>query len=290
MKNLKLSITYMILLLSLGCSVTKNQKTGDVEVNEFSYTFQFDTIKSIIIVPVEINGVTKNFVFDTGAGYSLIQRDTIKGNTLTVTGASNRKTKLGNENIESFKIGTINFRNTYAVNGDMVGLKEQIPNFGGIIGVPIINKANWLIDYPNKRMTISSKDISDSTFQIINIKNEMGLSYTIITINGKKYKAIIDLGSANFFSIPKESKLAKEILKTYDFKENKREIFTLGGLQAVTEKKGIIPIIELGNIKFANVPSNIRNTVKINIGNKFLHDHILYIDNIHNNYKLKKSR
>jgi hypothetical protein len=55
------------------------------------------------------------------------------------------------------QIGHVTFLNTVALNGNLSGLKEQVSDFGGVIGQPIINKANWLIDYPNKLSHQKSK-------------------------------------------------------------------------------------------------------------------------------------
>ena len=241
-----------------------------------------------MILPFEINGASKNFLFDTGADYSVIQRDSIIGKTKKYNGASNRKMKLGNEIIESLKIGDIDFRNTMALNGDMKGLKEQIPNFGGIIGQPIINKANWLIDYPNKSVNISNKNLVNSSFQTIRTKMEDGSHYTYISIDGIEYKVIIDFGSSSEFNLPKESKLAKQLLQKYDFDANERDRYTLGGLQNIEEKVGIIPLVKLGNIEFKDVSTTINTSSQPRIGIGFFKDCEIYIDNLDNNYKIKK--
>ena len=149
MKPLKLILFTLLLHISFSCSVTHYQKKGTVEPKSFDTEIEFTTVKTVIIIPSKINGVAKNFYFDTGAQYSIIQRDSIKGKTMTLDGASNRSIETGSEEVESLKIGNVEFVGTVASNTDMIGLKEQIPNFGGLIGTPIINKANWLIDYPN---------------------------------------------------------------------------------------------------------------------------------------------
>ena len=51
--------------------------------------------------------------------------------------------KLGKEYVKSLKIGTVEFKNIFALNSDLDGLKQQISDFGRIIGQTIINKANW---------------------------------------------------------------------------------------------------------------------------------------------------
>jgi predicted aspartyl protease len=276
-------------LLIAGCSITRMQKRGYIDSDSFHYQGNFTTIKSVIVLPVEINGVVKNFLFDTGADVTLVQRDTIKGSTAKVGGATNRNMKLGKEIIGSIKIGDINFVDTYGMNGDFVGLKEQVPDFGGIIGQPIISKANWLIDYPNKRLEISSKHLIDSKYTVLKIKKENGKPYINLTIDGSDYKVLIDLGSSSAFTIPEGSKLAEKLLQKNDFMENEREVYTIGGLQKTKEKTGNIATVLLDGVEFRNVDATIRYTSQLRIGNDFFKEHILYIDNLHSNYSIKRN-
>ncbi|TVQ18073.1 MAG: hypothetical protein EA361_01765 [Bacteroidetes bacterium] len=287
-KELLVFIIAAAFLQLIGCSVAKLQKKGSVASDSFHYTCGFSTVKTVIILPVEINGITKNFLFDTGAEVTLIQRDSIRGKTATVTGATRETMKLGKETIPSLKIGDIEFVDTYAMSGDFIGLKEQIPDFGGIIGQPIISKANWLIDYPNKRMEISNKHQIDSTFRDLKIQRKGGLPYVILTIDGSEYRALIDLGSSSAFSIPSESNLAKQILQKYDFRENEREIYTIGGLENTKEKTGTIATLSVNGITFENVEATIRRTSQLRIGNDFFKDYIVSIDNENSRYSIKK--
>ena len=288
MRNFKPFIFFAILLLSFSCSLTKHQNMGTVQPEKFNDVTEFFTIKTVMIVPAEIDGVSKNFLFDTGAQFTMIQRDTIIDSSVTIDGASKRSIEGGSEVINSFKIGRLDFNGTFATNSDMIGLKEQIPNFGGILGQPIINKANWLIDYPNKKIQISNEHLADETFETIKIKTNGGSPYTYITIHGIKYKVIIDFGSSSEFSLPQESKLAKQLLEQYEFSDNERDRYTLGGLQLTKEKVGIVPLVKLGDIEFKNVSTKIGVQSQPRIGIGFFKDYVIYIDNLENNYKIKK--
>ena len=288
MKFLKSFLFLFALLSVLSCSVSKTQKKGTVSPADFNYETEFNTIKSTIIVPVEINGVLKNFLFDTGADFTVIQRDSTIGKISKVGGATNRKVKMGGEYVPSMKIGNVDFKNTFAQNGDLAGLKEQIPNFGGLIGQPIINKANWLIDFPNKKLRISNQKIVDEAFKPIRIKREGGSPYTDISINGTEYKVLIDFGSSSEFNLPKESKLAKQLMEQYDFEDNERDRFTIGGLQKIKEKVGIMPLITLGGMDFREVKTTINVSSQPRIGIGFFKDCVIYIDSFENTYKIKK--
>lgn len=284
-----LILVAILVLVDVSCSIARLQQQGSVNPQDFHSETKFTTIKSVIVLPVVINGVSKNFLFDTGGQISLIQRDTATGKTMRVDGASNRTVKLGLEIVKSIRIAELDFQNTYAGSSDLVGLKEQIPNFGGIIGDPIISKANWLIDYPNKKLEISNNNLADSTFMTIKVERKSGTPYTFIKINGRQYKAMIDLGSSTALSIPAESMLAREIMKKYAFKENERELYTIGGLRKEKEKITVVPVVELGNHEITNVETAIKRTSKLRIGNLFFKDHIIYIDNIDHTYKIKKA-
>lgn len=289
MKTHKLLSILLMTVLLTGCSTPKFLKQGHMASKSFYYKTNFSTIKTLIVLPVEINGINRNFLFDTGAEVTLLQRDTTKGKIEKINGSTNRKTNVGSETIQSMKIGTVEFVDTYAMNANLIGLKEQVPNFGGLIGQPMISKANWLIDYPNKSIEISDKHLIDSTYKPIEIRQKKGASYITLIINGAKYPALIDLGSSSALAIPENSELAKQMLEKYDFQENEREIYSIGGLQKTKEKVGSIKNIYLDDIEFKNVKATIRHTSEIRIGNDFFKDYIVYIDNSNSNYSLKKT-
>ena len=99
---------------------------------------------------------------------------------------------------------------------------------------------------------------------------------------------IIDFGSSSEFNLPEKSRLAEQLLKQYDFNDNERERYTLGGLQTITEKSGFVPLIKLGNMEFENVNTTINVSSQPRIGIGFFRDCEIYIDNLDNSYKIKK--
>jgi hypothetical protein len=81
--------------------------------------------------------------------------------------------------------------------------------------------------------------------------------------------------------------LAKYLLEKHSFKENEREIYTIGGLQIVKERIGIIPEVKIGDIAFDTVHIDIRNSSRLRLGIRFFEKSILYIDNQEGDYKIK---
>ena len=262
---------------------------GSVKPGDFYVKTNFSTAKSLIVFPCELNGETKNFLFDTGAQVTTVQRDSIFGDIIKVRGASNRTVENGSETIGSFKIGEVEFINTFATNENMTELKEKIPNFGGILGRSIINKANWLIDYPNKTIEISNRELANESFSDISIDKSADAPYTNIEIDGIHYRAIIDLGSSSTFNVPHETELANQLLHKYDFVQNERERYTVGGMQMITEQIVVVPKMTIGNLEFTNVEVNLNQSSQIRIGMSLFKDCMVYIDNTNRKYGLLKT-
>lgn len=288
MKDFKILFSLFIVLLFVGCGITKEQKMGNVSPTSFEYKTEFKTLKTIIVLPFEIEEIQKNFLFDTGAELTVIQRDSVIGKGSSINNPSGKTTNSGSEIIKSLKIGNIDFINTFAVNTNMIGISEQLPNFGGIIGQPIISKASWLINYPKKTIEISSKDLSDSTFIALRLEKENNIPYTFVSIEGKVEKALIDLGSSSELTLTKESELAKYLLSKYNFEDVERERSSIGTSEKVFEKVANIPLVKLEEIEFDNVKVTIGDSKKIRIGISFFEDYQILIDNTNNSYKIKK--
>ncbi|WKN45022.1 hypothetical protein [Tunicatimonas pelagia] len=289
MKLIKRALFSILLLTTVGCfNLTKLQRAGYIQPEDFYYEFPFTTYKSLIIVPVTLSSdTTRNFLFDTGADLVVIQRDTTTGKSMKITGASNRTVKFGREVVPSFQIGDVDFRSLQAINSNLEGLNDKVPNFGGFIGQNVISKANWRIDYPNQTLTLSSRNLVDSTFQKIEIDRKDGSPFVTVTIDGEQYQAMVDLGSSSALGVPNESKLAKQLLSKYDLREEEREVYTVGGVRTVKQQVGTIPLVKIDDYEIANVEVKISSTNRIRIGNRFFKDHVLYIDNINGDYKIK---
>lgn len=101
---------------------------------------------------------------------------------------------------------------------------------------------------------------------------------------------IIDFGSSSAINLPKDSKLAKELINTIELSDNERERYTLGGLQTIKEKVGVVPKVQLGSFEFDNVDVNINTSSQPRIGISFFKDFIIYIDNSNGGYKIKRTR
>ncbi len=288
MKEAKRSwLVWTILVVITSCSASNQLTQGKVSPKAFRASIAFTTAKSLILIPAEVKGEVKNFIFDTGAQVTHIQTDTIYGETISVRGGSNRTVDSGSETLGSFKISNVSFINTFATNGNEAELKAQIPNYGGTLGRTVMDKANWLIDYPNRSIEFSNQDLSDDSYGDIPLDKSSSTPYTLVKINGQEFKSIIDLGSTSIFNVPEETELAKILLNEYRFEERSRERYTVGGTETIIELIGTIPILTIGDLTFEDIVVNINKSSQIRLGMGFFTDYKVYIDNTNHRYRIK---
>lgn len=226
----------LILVICLGflasCSTEKFQNKGSILPQSGGTKLNFTTNRTIIVLPVVIDGVSKNFLLDTGAEFNVIHVDKVTGKTTKVNGADGKKVKVGVGTIGSLKISETEFKDTYTWKLPMDYLVQQVPNFGGLIGQSIISKANWLINYSKNTIEFTDKDIETLGFESFSMKNVRD-PHINLNIEGEVHSALIDLGSSSTLTIPKGSALAEKLLKNYTFTDNQRESFKASGVQIV---------------------------------------------------------
>ena len=284
----RLFLLLSLLLVTAGCTIAKFQRQGRVATAEFDTTVPFDTARWLIVVPGSIAGQPRPFIFDTGADFTLLQRDKTAGRTFRASGASKREVDLGTDTLASLVVGDVEFLETFVTTTDLVGLKENFTNFGGILGQPIISKANWLIDYPARTLRVSNTEMGDSTFRRLKFQRRGGAPYTYVRIEGREYRAIIDLGSSSELNVPNDSKLARRLLARYPFTDRTRERYTLGGIQTITEKIGVVPQLSLSGIEFTDVAVTINTSSQLRIGSPLFKDCQVYIDNTNGTYRIAR--
>jgi hypothetical protein len=161
MKKLLLLLAIPVLLTS--CEVFKTAKllkSGTVAQNNYlsSTNFTFDTH---VKVPVKIKDKTYTFIFDTGAGVSVISETLAKelglkprSTSKTVDGQKN-ETVLNFYLLDAMSIGDVQFLNQPFAGADLTKMDCFGQEFDGIIGSNLMSKAVWFIDNENKKITIT---------------------------------------------------------------------------------------------------------------------------------------
>lgn len=172
--------------------------------NAGSTKFNYDD-GYIIFEEIDLNNkrISGNFLFDSGAQLTVIDISLLDSFKYKDNGFITSVDFHGNKKIvrkiyvNSIKIGDINF---YGVDAYVMDLsKYQCYDFKGIIGFNLIKRANWNIDFLNKKITTTSIG------QSINIVNANSIPFKIkdqsihanVKIENKTFETILDTGAKN---------------------------------------------------------------------------------------------
>jgi hypothetical protein len=287
-KALKLSICIAIILIEISC-VKYKQNKGFISPKSDEVTLDFSTARNLVILPVNLDGTLKYFAIDSGDELTTINRKEPKGKVKKVGTATGEKAKVGQEIVKSMIMGEMELKNICAQNLNFEYIEKEVPNYGGLIGQSILSKANWMIDYPNKKVKISTKEINTDGFETIAMK-KIRDPYIDVVIDRITYKAFVDLGSSTAFSVLESSDLGKKLSTKITFVEESKETFTASGVNTSIVKRGILPTIKVGNIELNNTNMILtkKSSAEIRIGMSFFKDCMLYLDYKNGNYKFKK--
>lgn len=208
-KRLLADMNKVLLLLILSPFFTLAQNNGSGNLKTFCDTIPFQYINGKMVVSVQINNLSKRFIFDTGAPL-LISDDLQQEMKNKVTGKVSVEDVAGNVVkeqtilIRSFKLGNIPFENSKATvyQKQKTGLLKCF-DIDGIIGSSILKNSIVHIDLGKRLMVITDRienipltnpfqtkmKLDDSKRPFINIDIGQGT-----TVN-----ALFDSGSDKFF-------------------------------------------------------------------------------------------
>jgi hypothetical protein len=176
----------------------------------FQDTIPFRNDLGLIIIPMTFNGVEKQFAFDTGAQRTIAYgwakeslRPTRK--TLTITSSTGLKSRMRFYKSGKIEIGSRKVTGHRILNAP----KNEIftcHNVDGILGVDIIDRLNWTIDYKNKWLIMypanyippKVKDMHKLDFDYQNNRPYVFLKRT------NRFKFLLDTGAGGSSNISKK--------------------------------------------------------------------------------------
>lgn len=256
------------ILIFLFSSNGWTQNGFQFETNKKKISIPFKFINNLIIIPIQVNGVSLNFMVDTGVeetilfsidetngvNFSKIEKVRIRGfgsnDAFDAYKTDNNKLEIKNYTDTSHRI--------YLVLDQNINISSQVGvPVNGIIGNKLFKNKCVKIDYISKRIIIynNEKQIKSA------IKNHS--SFPIELIHGKPYlnvnaffntekqplnsKLLIDTGNTDAFWFFKQKDEGIEIPKKHidDF-------LGRGFSGDVFGKRGRIPSISIGNYNFKN--------------------------------------
>lgn len=194
-----------IIFLLPACSVNNNiLQTARTYLNDYTDTIEINKPNPFIVIPVEIEDYSGNYIFDTGADLVCVNQSILSNKNIDIiVGASNNMNNSASITyLKSFKISNQIFRDFYACE---IQFPKAIKCFGdGIIGNNIIKSSNWLIT--NDKLICSNKSfmIKSNTSSNIFYYSANGLCSDFIINDCQVDTCLIDYGGLFDIELPLE--------------------------------------------------------------------------------------
>lgn len=295
-KMFNLNVTTMRLLyvslffISIYASAQKPKEilslinTAKSDNKNFYYEVPFDYRNNEIVIQVQIENQTYDYIFDTG-GYNNITDDIQAKNnfpilTKQIVGSSNKiKKQVNIVKIDSLHIGKLVFHDIAVLQMNF----DESPTIkctidGGLIGASIIKNYIWQIDYPKKKIIVTDQidkiqNLTNATKVPVTFNSRL-MPYIEAKINGRKEKMMFDLGSSTLFSMTEKTAKKHKTANAIDLLGGGTE----GGNGVVKEPIHIINSgrIEIKNFHYLNKPIFYTSTNNESlIGNPIIKDYIV---------------
>lgn len=260
---------------------------GTVANENYNSEIPFRYVDGYIFLDVIQNNKKYNFIFDTGAEATVIDKSIIDEfqykpfSTSTVSGPVITNEDVKTIALSSIYISDVEFVNIGAVSVDLKFAKTKFCNkVDGIIGSTLLKKTTWQIDY-DKQVIRLSDNISNLIPQQpaykldINLPSKGWGTETIdLNIDGYVSKFNFDTGNGREKMVANPSKLKEFKVK------DKGSIVEYGFKKSASDYKFIAESVSLGNLELNNQSVSLQNEVGNNqlLGNRFFENFMVTID------------
>jgi hypothetical protein len=304
MKNnlLTLFILVAIFALTTGCSINlaKSLSLGEVQPKQFKETVQIEVHNGLIFLPVTIQGKVFNFLFDSGAPFSIskkLQNEfgfkiITKGNI--VDSDHNRKS-VNWAQVDAIRIGDVDFLEQTAFIGDF----DKNPllkclNIDGIVGSNFMRHCIWTIDQKEMKLVLSNVIDQQIIEESTKIPFTTDFQYNIfldINIGDATVRNILmDYGSNGSIALSEEifSVLKnRDIIKRTILEKGNKQSGIIGKPVELNREITFVDSVVLGELTIDDVMSRTGETVSI--GNKLMSRFKVTIDWKSKNLYFKKN-
>ncbi len=267
--------------------VNKAQKNGRIATQKFKSEVHFQFLKGDIIIPVEIEGKTYNFILDTGAS-CMIDGELAKVLSTTKIGKSkhidvNNHTVWNKlRSLPSVTIGDVKFQDFAFSDMDFKSISEStcMP-IHGFIGRNLLRHAIWQINYAQQTITFSDQRNLlwlDKNTKVVPFYGEGTPIVRILTDSTFLCEAELDTGSNGDISIPQH--LWADLPKS--LKYQKRYGLVSGAFSTVIDTVFTtkVPNLTLGN-QLQTHNTRVSTSKRLDrsiIGNAMLQNYLVTID------------
>ncbi len=272
-----------LLFFSIGLSGQKVKFNKGKATQKNYYTeVSYKELKGKLIIPIQIQGHTYRFLFDTGApnliSHSL--RDLIETKSLSsihVKDANDKRQPLDVVVIPILEIGGISFKNSRAIVNDVnSNFVFECLNIDGIIGSNLVRNSIVQIDSNKKIILFTDQDeklnLRRLDYLDMALDANQSSPYIWISLSGEgkaKEQVLFDTGAEGFYDLSFNSfkKLNElQVFNHIDSAQGYKGIGLFGVAEATAHYRVQIPSISLLGNEFTNVISISTTAVKSRLG------------------------
>ncbi len=278
----------IILSIPHGNAQNKNlelAEIGKVENGNFYAEIPFSYIDGSIFIDVTRNGITYNFLFDTGSDFTLLDKSILEEFDYRAFSKSNIiGPHVKNQMVETIIISEIHIAGILfsEIGGAIMDLdftnEMFCKNLHGVIGINLMKKAKWQIDYKNQIIRLSN-DISKFNLEDPQYVMEtevpskgFGPESIDVTINGITMPFIIDTGNGSSKIVANPNSYKKVIQNSnaaeYGFPQSDKDYYL------ISEN------LLIGGVEFSNQIVSFENKVGNHrlLGNLFFENFVVTVD------------
>jgi Aspartyl protease len=261
---------------------------GKIINQDFSIKIPFKiNAVGLIVIPISIKDTVVDFIFDTAAGASAIDKkfyDKFNGNTVGKDDVKDSNGVLNTLNVVEYDTCRIGDLALFKMPFTLTDMTRVVQNASGMLGANIINKLNWFVDYDALIITITDKTLKkEGIITKVNINyNENNIPFAALKVGSELIENIkFDFGSNGGIDV---SKNVFKKLSPFRCSEIKINIGNSLGLYGASELDTIssFPIENLLKLDTFRIPftrlSSLKNNISI-IGQKFFSIYNIGIDN-----------
>jgi hypothetical protein len=259
---------------------------GRTSARNYLARVPYETMQGKIIIPVEIEGNTYRFLFDTGAPNMITpslneQLTSKKLNDINVRDANGNRQKMSVVSLSSIGIGGIYFEGVPTiVNNPESNFIFDCFGVDGIIGSNMMRKTVVHLDSEKLMFSISN---DPGHFEVERLEEvEMSLSeaqsspYLWIGLEGEgkaREYVLFDTGMQGFYDMSVQSYERLRELKTIEGIESGTGVKSIGLFDSTgdnTHYRTSVPVIRIGSHEFRNVPTVTMDADRSRIGSEIL--------------------
>lgn len=213
-----MKIKFFLLLIfsySQVFSQNINFDKGFIKERNYFEEITYELVNDKIIVAVEINGKSYNFLLDTGAPNIISRRlfeelNLVEKNAVNIKDANNLVQSMHATEIPSLKIGSLNFKNQLAFIYDIHNNNLfSCYNIDGFIGSNLFKKSILKISTSNQKIYITNKiknlnpQTKPSKIELIGSQKSPFIKFNFVGKNSNKASemVLIDTGMDGYYDM-----------------------------------------------------------------------------------------